>query len=525
MLKAELRFSDLDGTPELKDGVIVIGESWIRPFRHPALETAVVRTEGQWFAVIRERLATRDGFELPTAEVDGHHYEQCYRACMRWPLDFVLIDVAHDGRRVQLRAGSLGTAPVYCRATARGIQVSWDFADFLTEPLMIDTDIAAHYLALHTFYSARQICAGVTLLTERASFYADPGEARFEYPAAAPAASPVDVLERTELVELFGEVITKVVTDRPLVSERVAVELSGGMDSATVAAAASKALGAIASKGILISGDYRSAQVQRRRYVVKLLGLRDDTIEMEAHLPVVDLRPDTRPREHPLGELYLEAFEALWRSMTAQGHDTLLSGIGGDELFPRYEGDGEPVESGRRELVATAARHAEALLTPKARSAARSLRVDDAPSGFVPATSLLAHVCRAPYLLRRGLWPVNPLSDPRLAALCHRLPVELRQGRALMRDYLHESLGVALFAGKYEKETFEPVLPAVIARESATIAAQLKECALADLRLVERRAVLDLLEHVARTQDVAATAPLAFCLSLERFVRQVGGSG
>lgn len=88
MLKAELRFSDLDRTPELQDGVIVIGESWIRPFRHPALETAVVRTEGQWFAVIRERLATRNGFELPTAEVDGYHYEQCYRACMRWPLDF-----------------------------------------------------------------------------------------------------------------------------------------------------------------------------------------------------------------------------------------------------------------------------------------------------------------------------------------------------------------------------------------------------------------------------------------------------
>ncbi|ESW68317.1 hypothetical protein NKK52_30205 [Mesorhizobium sp. C277A] len=61
---------------------------------------------------------------------------------------------------------------------------SSDFADFLGVPFALDAEIAVHYLTLGTFHSARQVCAGVTMLTERASIYVAPGMASYCYPEA-----------------------------------------------------------------------------------------------------------------------------------------------------------------------------------------------------------------------------------------------------------------------------------------------------------------------------------------------------
>jgi asparagine synthase (glutamine-hydrolysing) len=66
------------------------------------------------------------------------------------------------------------------------------------------------------------------------------------------------------------------------------------------------------------------------------------------------------------------------------------------------------------------------------------------------------------------------------------------------------------------------VLPELIARQANGIAGQLRECALADLGLVSRDAVLALLDTVKTTRSEVLTAPLANFLWLERFVRQLG---
>jgi asparagine synthase (glutamine-hydrolysing) len=139
----------------------------------------------------------------------------------------------------------------------------------------------------------------------------------------------------------------------------------------------------------------------------------------------------------------------------------------------------------------------------------------------VTVSGLLAGVCQAPHLLRHGLWPVNPLGAPDLVAFCHRLPKESRHGRAIMRRYLHGRLGEEVFPVGYVKETFAKVLSDLISREANTIAAQLQECALADLGLVDQRAVLALLDEVSTARTKAAMAPLANFLWLERLARQV----
>lgn len=522
MLKAEIALHDLSCHPSWNNGVLAIGDSWVKPHRHAALETLFVCTEGQWLLVVRERHATASTSEMDiTGPVSAERFDELYRACLVWPLDYVMVEVAKAGHRMRVRSGAYGVAPVYCRATTNALAVSWDLADFLAHPLSMNIDIASHFLALGSIYSAQHICSGITMLTERASVFVEPGRARYQYPAAVDTAlaSPAQ-LDADEAEEAFGKLLHGIVMARPAVANEIAVELSGGMDSATVASALTKAYGAVASRGILLSGDERTIQVERREKIAQRLGLRDQTVDIDAHLPTLDLQPGER-MVYPHAELYIEAFDNLWGSAKAQGRELLFTGVGGDELFPAYQDETVQKTGTDGSLVGDAREYAGKLLTPRARSAIQSSRMFDAPTGPVPVSSLLAGACQAPHMLRHGLWPVNPLSDPRLVAFCHRLPRASRHGRATMRGYLGTRLGDDVFPLHYVKETFARVLPELISRHAKTLASQLRECALADLGLVDHRAALALLNQVATTRSDAPAAPLIAFLWLERFARQL----
>jgi asparagine synthase (glutamine-hydrolysing) len=291
------------------------------------------------------------------------------------------------------------------------------------------------------------------------------------------------------------------------------------MDSATVAVALAGLHDDIDSKGILLDGEVRAPQVRRRQLIVERLGLYDLVVDITSFPPDLDLRP---PRE-PYGfcrEFYLEACSALWSSAKQWGRHTLFTGVGGDELFPAYL-DEVSTGTAKGPVWARDARsYAEALLTPRAMVAARSRPLFDAPTSPVPVTSLLANACRAPDLLKHGQWPVHPLSDPRLAYLCHRLPRSSREGREVMRRYLESRLGDDVFPKGYLKETFADVLPPLIARYAERLIAQLRECALSDLGLVDRDAVLALVRTIAESRSHPATSAFASFLWLERCARQ-----
>jgi asparagine synthase (glutamine-hydrolysing) len=518
MLKADIAWSDLSHDPEWRQDAIVLGNGRVIPYRHAALETLLVRTEGRWFAVVRERRVGFVSDDAATVEtVTAERFEELYRSCLLWPLDYVMVEVAQRGRRVKLRAGLLGSAPVYCRATDERVVISWDFADFLTEKLPIDFEAASCILALEQVYSARQICVGVHLLTERATFYLEPDRAQYRYPAAFEVPASVPFQEDVDVVAIFGQLLQRAIAMRPMTADRIAAELSGGMDSATVACALAALHGPVMSQGVLVGGDSRLPQVERRRQIAARLGLLDETVDIDALPPSLDLRPGGR-KEYVNTEYYLEAFEALWSAAHVQGRDLMFTGLGGDELFM---GLGGPEQSDIADYpkLTEPQRYARQMLTPRALSAACSLHVFDAPAGPVP--SVMASASKAHHLMRHGMWPVNPLSDPNLMIFCYQLPQEHRRRRDIMRRYLCACLGEEVFPHDYAKETFAQVFPGLIAKQKTAIAAQLQECALADLGLIDQRAVLALLDEVAVTQAVAPTSPLVRFLWMERFVRQL----
>lgn len=523
MLKANIALADLAHVPQWIDGAIALGASRLVPFHHPALETLLVRTDGQWLAAVRERRSDA-GAPATCLDVDAAEFERRHRECLLWPLDYVMVEAAQAGCRIKVRAGVFGSLPVYARATDDRLDLSWEAADLTRAPTALDIEIASHRLALHTVYSARQLGVGIVMLTERASLSVEPGKASYQYPTPARSTEPAPAGEADALLADFAACLREALASRPFVAERAALELSGGMDSATVACGLADMHGPLASLGILLEGDTRLPQLARRQAIVERLRLRDRTVEIADFPPSLDLRP---PPDRSLGfnqEYYLEACAALWDIARGQGCDRLYTGLGGDELFPDYvhelAGDaaGEALEVQRER---THRAEVERLLTPRAREAARSLHCFGAPPGPVPATALAAQACRAPDIARRGLWPVNPLSDPRLAHFCHRLPVEHRRHRALMRRHLQARLGEATFPAGYRKETFEQVFPQLIARHAGSLSEQLRECALADLGLVDPRGVRHLLDTVAATQARAATAPLVSFLWLERYARQL----
>ena len=86
MLKATIALADLAFDPRWDGQAVAFGASRIEPFAHPALETLLVRTDGQWFATVRER-RTEGGAPARQLDVDAAEFEQRYRECLLWPLD------------------------------------------------------------------------------------------------------------------------------------------------------------------------------------------------------------------------------------------------------------------------------------------------------------------------------------------------------------------------------------------------------------------------------------------------------
>lgn len=521
MIKANITLSDLDHEPVWRDGAIHVGASRIVPYRHQALETILVRTQQQWFMIIRERTSSNtEGASEPDRPVSDDQFHQLYREALLWPLDYLMIEVARSGCRIKLHAGPLGIAPVYCRTVDNEMAISYDFADFLSRPSTVDLEIASRRLALHADYSARQICSGILMLTERSTLYAEPGRVHYRYPSSIAPSSPTLQVQGDNQA-IFEELLNRAISARPAQRDRIAVELSGGMDSATVACALGSTYGPVTSLGILLDDDSGNTQAERRNQIVKQLGLRDEAIDIEAFSPILDLQPNSARKDYPLAEFYLEAFEELWGKAQRQGRELLFTGLGGDQLFPVYHNEPQPGGTHGGAIASEARRRAEGLMTPRARNAAQALNGLDAPPGPLPASVLASNVCQAPHLLRHGLWPINPLSDLNLSAYCRHLPLESRRNRETMWQFLHARLGASVFPRDYVKETFAHVLPRRIAEKAESIALQLHECALDDLGLVDRKAVLTLLNDLVATRARALTAPLIAFLWLERFVRQI----
>ncbi|GAA2530802.1 asparagine synthase-related protein [Winogradskya humida] len=419
MLKLHIRAKDVPGRWTWTGRQWQSGASWIEPYDHPALEV-LDQTPDSPAMVVRERIPGRDA--------QPHHPQ--------WAGDFVVVQFAGDS--MWLEAGTHGIAPIYLIEHGNVLHGSWDVADLadqVREAPLQERELVRQ-LTGRFRYTHETLWEGLNWLTERSRAVYSRHGLRLCYPLAAAHGRPRQLHPDADPVAAYQRLLDEVLDRHAYDPATTAVELSGGLDSANVAATlGARHPGQITAAAMLIVGDAGEQQQDRRRRMINLFGLGENvTTRMIDNLP---LRPGGRRASRalitPYDELYDEGKSSLVALLGERGIRTVVTGIGGDEMVAL--------------TLDELSRPALGMDTPAATwFGPRTLHLlDDTDTAIASASvvnemTLMAMACVAPPLLRAGMWPIHPLADPTLIRFGDWLPYQWRHRKQLHRARL-ASLG------------------------------------------------------------------------------------
>ncbi len=517
------------------------GRSVIAPYRHPALHAEMITTARRSAVIVRELVR---GIEMPNRRptlrcCTEREFDFVISEAKRWPLDFILLTMTHaeDAPALRLTCGRWGTAPIYLYAADKVLRGDWNATKLypFLRSTALDSGFVAQYLAALDYpYSRRTIFPEIAMLTERAtaSWSMPFGVPKIRYPSAEGRATARRVKAGTRVVDAMREILTasmrRWLDDD---SDHVAVELSGGLDSTAVAAAAASiAPGRVRSYGMIMPGRHGVWQSRRRNAVVRRFRLRDRNFQC------VD-EPPFNPRSRrirddatvPWGEFYDEAVGVLLDFARKDGASLIFTGMGGDELCSYQPGeiadDDQPAaEAGAAER---GAENFPKFLTAKTLDAfeQRDALIDDAPQSLLDTSALESAAAVSTLYLTHGLWPVSPLVTPELVEFCRRLPFALRHKRSVQRRLLTSyGLGRSVaYANPKRLEDFGDVMTFAMHEASvATITPLFDESRLAEQGYVDRSELVKAYRR-ARTGGDAYSDQLVGATVLELTLRAVEG--
>jgi len=453
MLKLRISLADAGG-PWIQSGSTWrCGESRIEPVPHPALETVSSVGEGGARTIVRERCPGRDG----------------QRHAADWPGDFIAVELGP--RRVRLRAGLRGVAPVYLAADGDTVRGSWDLADLrgaMSANDLVDREVA-RLLTMRFRYGRDTLFAGALRLTERsAAIFSDAG-LHLGYPEPAMHSRARELREGADVVDAYGRLLEAAVTSRVYEPASACVELSGGLDSANVAATlAVLHPRQVTASAMVILGAAGTQQAARRAELISVLGLGADVpVGFDGHLP---LSPAGRrgnglpvtPYEDP----YDEAKAVLLGRLAQRGVTTVFTGIGGDEMvaLTTAEFPHPPLGTGVAPMP---------WIGERALTAAAEAETGTAPAAVVNEMTLTAQACVAPAFLRAGIWPAHPLADPDLIRFGEWLPLQWRRHKRLHQARLEAAGCPRALLEPRLRENFTPVMREALRRHGLPLIARM----------------------------------------------------
>lgn len=511
MLKASIRYDDLKAPVELLDGGFLFGGSRIAPYGHRLLRSEALVGPGLRAIVVRERLAGDDQPATQLRKVDDDTVETMVSALERYPLDWLTVVWAPGGESVRFACSYWGLAPIYLRADADRVEATWSPSELLLSGMLsLDGVAASRFLAGSACYGAETPVAGLRRLTAASTIVAEAGKLSVRYPPSSPGVTPADLAAGEDPVALLLDATAALMELRPLRPDRTAVEISGGMDSAITSLVAARAFGpGLLSYGAVFEGAMGQDQIARRELIVETGGMADLAVPAARFAPY----GETSPRRAPLtvwphDENYPEIFEPMIAFCAGAGVDALITGSGGDELYPLYpheRGAGTPSDR-------------SSLLTQKARDLLPGTG-DGYPFAGVLESAWVAAAARSERLLRHGIWPVYPFHSRLLTQFTFRLPAELRHDRRLHRMSLTRLTGDACFETDYVKETFGPTLNIGLERNRDFIQAVIGDARSAALGLVDAGAAQALAARRPETLSADERDTLFFLINFETFVR------
>ncbi|WP_242905652.1 asparagine synthase-related protein [Actinomadura terrae] len=407
--------------------------SQVTPFSHPMLEHLAVTDSVRTFITVRERIAGRRPAAPDPRIVGSTAYDQARSLATQWPADFVLVET-RPGHPVEVLAGAARTTPLYLAEGNGVLHGSWDMADLRPFVEGISPREAARLLIYQPRYGTETLFTGIRRLTERAKAIFG-GALHLHYPEPALHLRPRDLRPDGEVLAALTQSIDAALDLRPLDPATTVFHLTGGFDSGTIATrAAIRQPDQITTAALQVTGLGRAQQKRRRVQMRAALpfGATDLLVDCADAPPLHPDCPRIRgeaisPYEEPL----FLPFHRLTGQIADHGAQAVVTGLGGDEMVAL-----SPQES---EAVAAANAHITDKLPwlgPDARPAVRYGDDGIAPPAIVNAITLLSLETAAPPLLRAGLWPIHPFTQPAMISLGEQLPLHWREFKNLQRRHM-----------------------------------------------------------------------------------------
>jgi hypothetical protein len=301
---------------------------------------------------------------------------------------------------VQVARTYRGTTPIYVASCGDRLILSWRFEDALAclAHIVPNVDACRIFLDHGSARSRDQIISGTYMLWPgEALTFGRNGLVFKEAPSRAiPASTPL--VEDARVCDAFFQIIKDELSRFAGLASAPLVELSGGLDSSTLALAAGAVFDRAFSYGLLQIGVVGRQQKARRREIVGLSGLIDFEGRADAIPPFRGLTHE----ENCLTVMDDNHRPACVYAVDQHPHgpfDLVIAGIGGDELMMEHTYTHEAWEV----------------------------------PGTVCRSSVVSGVARADMFMRRGIWPINPFASIELVDFCRALPESLRRHRHLVR--------------------------------------------------------------------------------------------
>lgn len=407
------------------------GRSEIAPLRHPMLEQLALTDGTRTLIVARERTAGRPSTQPAPRTLAPADFDAASVLAGQWPLDHVLVETA-PGVPVRVTAGPCGISPLYVAHDATTLHGSWDMADLALHARSLSPREVARLLIYRPRYSTETVFTGIQRVTERATAIFG-GHLHLHYPEPALHSGPRELAEDADVLDAFVAAMDDALDSRPLDPATTVFHLTGGFDSGTVATRAAERLpGQYATSTLLIAGPGRASQIRRRAQIRDAVAFSDTDLIVDAAETGV-LAPGCVRREgqriSPYEEPLHHPFTRMTEMIARHGARTVVTGLGGDEMVALSQQEYPHKPMGEI---------SDALPWIGARARAALEFTDDgiAPPARVNSMTLLSLETTAPVLLRAGIWPVHPFTDPDMIQLGEWLPYDWRELKQLQRRRL-----------------------------------------------------------------------------------------
>ncbi|KJS61897.1 asparagine synthase-related protein [Streptomyces rubellomurinus] len=413
------------------------GSSWIAPYRHDLTEQTAL-TDGIHTAFISAvRLAGTTPGRPEIEQVSPASYGRRIREIRASRGDWVTVEIS-PGQAIRIKTGPECTAPQYLAAQDGVLHGSWDLMNLRDhqDHNRLDHLAVTRHLALRARYTAATFWQDIRLLTERSTaHFGQDGPLIIQFPEAAEHSRARSLQDGADPVPLFLDLLSRSLSRIPWKGSRTAVQLSGGMDSTVVALALRTApQGAGVTAGTVILDAERGVQQSERRSLILeyiASGWSSVTVRATDHLPYGPTsRYSRRTWISPYQDIYADALDTLSGRFTDHGVRAVFTGIGGDELMATTEAEDHGGWGGFERA------DTPPWLGPAAKAVLPDIDTAITPAAVVPETSLMAKTVCGPAFMRRGIWPVHPLTDPLLVRFCEWTPLEWREKKRLLREVI-----------------------------------------------------------------------------------------